>query len=920
MPLYDSNGKKIFEVMQPVFHAEQLDNKLKIILGAAWQVISPFFSSGSDEFLSRSRYSDFYIDLDGVAKKSLDDANECMNKRFYQENLAFYANKIFQLTEGPTTTFYNYLVNSSAPIRRVLLVGCPGVGKTSFIRHIRTKIERNSDEILFLELELNDLRASRIRERFFDELAAALQSTNQTKKSEEDLITQLLSMPPQQSIYIAFDNIDKWASPEEQRDAIHEINELYSRLQKRINDYNKPTPALTFIAVMRRMTLARFISPHDFNRANDIDIYLLPSPPLSDVISKRVQYIQKSKGDIVNRLSPIDVELDHRQFKLPIKIKPEQQIQLLCDYFRWLHKDTHNYLVTASLGNIRASRNILIRHLFSFKTDETHLFYYVLQKLGVGLAPSQYSYSNYNPKLYRHDLLRSIYAMSEVELRSLTEFFSAEKVYSIQDCSTPDSLLVKTRIYQAINHIDNNLAGSQGPKISDVISCVAQLGYATDLIISAIRSLLVNRLLATKDMEPGTIHREQTDTVFVSAVGKSFFDNLFYDLGYLEATLGFIPFLQKTTNDLKRPNVFVKCAEIVQLIAAAESIEEKRCKTSLGAFDALQRVTNGNKIHSILRSSIYATFDAIEKSHSTESIYRDDYKQAIFKARSLLNSLESFLVLLNDKPLPLQCMPSEIARNYIRRYTSPLGAVMSNSSVEKLCNIEPILLAAGYRRSTVIGAELFFKADEVRAGAIFSGISHDPALAASFDLVAIRTLLALAPDIKIKNKLAFATINISKALFENYAMLSEVTEKVSLSNWMVMELPDATNDLLSFELCEKTFLTTQQLAIDDLFGQSNSTATYFQSGEKLSLCKLIKIDHVFFHANFSNNKSSLREIIIRLLEKCKRLDQFLVIEGIESLDHLKYLYEIDKFHYQKYKDNRLCAQGYYINAHYRIIN
>ncbi len=877
----------------------------KQICPNAWRICKGIFSYEEDLLIDKKIFTKLYIDLDTIDNTKLQETNECVNQWFYDHKPNVLIN--------PTKEYLKKISANGQKFK--VLVGCPGVGKSAFLRHLTQVVcPSKIDNFLCVKIDLNasikDVHL--VQKNAFAEIHDQLDKFNNTLTSNDNLASRLLESCKHYNTVLVVDNIDNRDYPQNETETFRVFLNLYNSLKTRLeNENNCSMFNITFIVPMRRLTYSTFSESGNLFDRNIASIDLLSAPPLDEILNKRIEFLLEvfSKNDKSDEDSDGVHIIKYKDKTVNIKcLTRDEQFRLICEAFKSISHSSYFYIGSITLGNIRASIRIFIKYIFSPAFNHSGFGNYLHEIFN----PNSKNNISINPfPTHPHDIARHIYRNTNLQLRKY-DFLSKENLF---DCNRINwqNYLIKTRVIQYLS-IKTNRNFDDSMTIEDLIRIFVSIGYDKKIIITALRSLVKNRIAITPTLKHHRIYAGSKEKIHIGTLGRYALKGLIPEIGYMEACLFSIP-IDINPNEINklynRPYSFLFTAKLLCNLAICEKTEEEVC-THKGqrAQETLQRIKGKSQLWRTIQIEHKDTLKKIIKTKN------DKFKKGVYKALQEYNHIDKQLDNISIKIFTSSNINySELADNIVTScIDSENGFYNYPKRTGRTWWVQAINQVQENSQHS-FGVEAFIEFNGIKGGCFFNALSNDhPQAIANFDSVAIKTITHSFSEILDSYSIGLISINISseflsKTFPKNF---QPIIQRIADHKNVVLELPDSLKvNKISMKNLEYVFDTLgkkKQIAIDDIGGLGANTLHYCPEQEYQNF-RFFKIDYKFFQALYKYNKNRLKEILLHNYDLfCKKHSSNMVIEGIETNSHLTFIQET-----LPTETGRILAQGFHIN-------
>ncbi len=259
------------------------------------------------------------------------------------------SNNAHQVLSRPVTDFIEKLRPwGNSPAMRIL-VGCPGVGKSTFLYYFFDYYEKyfSENDIAVIIMDLHAISDGDIH-FLYQSIYRVLQlkkltSSDIANPTAHQVVNEIISVVANRKLIIVFDNIDKCESFNGETALLKEILKISSELREQQN--------VKIIVSIRKITVHLHSHNELFSRMR-LHYDYIPAPPINIVLINKMSYIMA------------DIRIEYRSIRYEIpSIRPDavsitvtENHKKIFEYLpRTMDTEINEYLYHLSNGNIRSN-------------------------------------------------------------------------------------------------------------------------------------------------------------------------------------------------------------------------------------------------------------------------------------------------------------------------------------------------------------------------------------------------------------------------------------------------------------------------------------------------------------------------------------------------------------------------------------
>ncbi|MBF0458268.1 MAG: AAA family ATPase [Nitrospirae bacterium] len=772
----------------------------------------------------------------------------------------------------------------SSPMR--ILVGCPGVGKSTFLCYFFSFHEEYFKDagISTIIMDLHRIRKDDINS-LYQRIYRALQgkgltSSNIADPTKNQVITELINVVTTNKLIIVFDNIDKSDSFDDETALLHEILQLSSEL----------APNVKFIVSIRKITIHLHSHTEPFLRMKPNCDYI-PAPPVNIVLQKRMSYIMTA-------ITIKPQTLLYNDGPKTVSIATSDKHKRVFEYLPGaLDEEVNDYLYFLSSGNLR----IMLEKYFATVTSN-HMNGTVLFRALVGAK-----FDSHGKRAF--DFSDFFY----VTCRDNREFFVED---NFCDFNLSKSKIVLLNIfdntekncwynnlirYMILRYIYDNAATPV--QLRTIFDKFRRLGFEPCSISICLTAFIHANLIRTNHFNTILIDSESTDKVVCTMAGRYYIDRLVKSIEYVEmmqfSTMSshiVKGFPKKDALDRYRGKSllpdFVNYLYNEELIAEAaisnlydyETFREL-IKDNVSGFSDMIRTSCETDIRRIIQKKKTAEKASREEIETKQMKILEQIIMRL-KEKVVRPTTERLLERLKEhKSTQVPATPLIVARQIIDSYYAE-NRGMNDINVLKM---EAILRLTS-NGLVNHGYEVLFRGYYgVTGGEIFATLAGNKDTLKKLDFILLRTVNGLLSTIAAA-PMRCVSVNLSDALIEDTALchhvLGELVKTVTsrLCNFeLVIELPETLevrNIKKAKDIMNK--FTMFKYALDDFFTRHSIHKQLYE--DVPDRIHWLKVDHNVFQDHYESERDHLSASITALIEDIQshNLSACVVVEGVEK--------------------------------------
>lgn len=819
--------------------------------------------------------------------------NDCFSKEFIENANA-------EVLTRPNDSYKNIIEsnirhgNYNPQLR--FLIGCPGVGKSSFIRFFKNSVVPN--------LETNGIPVH-CSESFFNVGAqSCIESTNQILGS----IEKSLSIPNggdtsetvrldkignecNKKIVVHFvDNLDLIPDPEVVIHIIKRAMSLHEQLRRRQMDSPAGSTGFSMIIIsMRKLTFQKLFRSGILD-AEFAAIDLLPPPPSADVFKIRLRHITSLISDDLRKHTKKTIHVSHdtdwqkearvksgemihraiisgkengKEYRLELGL--DQASTIMHHILSSLSLEAEEYLHAITHGNVRAQMWLVLALTKTVSLTATKPVKLILRAM--------LKLSSKIPEGPHVTLPQILMALRELPpgIMGTNDSICEENIF---ENSPPDfdtvqkehwwgenngwwHYLVKVRILQ---YLHKTKSRDTGISVSKLCLELAKLKYPHEAVVTALRSFSDNRIINSDFANKSLIDPSSKKRIVISPVGEYIYNILIHNHAFAILEITKCP-LDFNIKDVEDNNSYLPSIRFLELFKVMETTEEIIAQR-IGMTDHLLQIRGHEPFWKRMHNAWFEPLRKIGKSVLNRKSTQKNHSYSMIQAAisrfdnipKLPDNELGFEVKCDDVPsrckscLDKMCYNEGNPQHYENPYTKRFYRV------EYINHLRPDKI------QETKGAEIFYMQaptparicdkkvppreclkmtiDGCTAGEIFRLLSRSGLdCGKTIDQIFIHHLKGIASEALNSEGLDFVTMNISSEVLEDTENIDDLLIQFLLENENVhLEFPESPDSPKkyrdSFNKFKKTLSGKKKKIILDDVGGKGSYASQLHSDDE----------------------------------------------------------------------------------------
>ncbi|MEO5333793.1 MAG: hypothetical protein H7839_17410, partial [Magnetococcus sp. YQC-5] len=590
-------------------------------LKAVYTLLKPtmkYFNIGATATTDKTTFKKTYVVIDEVPEDELKSYfTDCLVK-YFEETM--HAEALYT----PWASFKNMIIrNANSTTREPMfwvLVGCPGIGKSSLIRYFIDNIHELKSKVTpqisisSSDFNTGEFDTTDVQDGILSSISSEL-SIN-AFCSSNDRIKSIVRESKEKIIIHIVDNVDRQGKMAVELKILEAVIQVQSELRacraKTEGVFNGFT---AIIISVRRSTFLQTYGLRLFS-LESVSIGILPPPPLIRTFKKRLILIKEEiNQDNIDESIKIDGIISGTDYNASLTINIDRSVEILEKIFINMDEGARRYLNIITLGNVRAQLRIMIEFLRTNVLTKTPLMQWVLEAL-TKTKPFSSDSSNLQSKpIKRHHIIQALDEFQPLNIAK-QDFIADENLLACFpdnkaiDYAAWSCYLVKIRILQYLLLNGDNDIGNGG-YLKNLYNSFNMIGYPYHILSAALEDLSESRLIMIRGQDSHWIHPESPAMLVITSVGEYYYKELLLELTYVSVKFGDC-LLPKNFYKDNPSNIFLQTVAylgILKKMEAAEAAVSKILGESSEKF--LNKLQGDTPISEMMSISFMRSFEAI---------------------------------------------------------------------------------------------------------------------------------------------------------------------------------------------------------------------------------------------------------------------------------------------------------------------